>query len=280
MGIAVFVVCVISTAIVTGVTVSFVVSKSRADKNFTNDEVRKQRDYLEFLTNQLTHANKELEAFCYSVSHDLRAPLRSINGFSKVLLEDYADKLDVQGKNYLQRIIAASQRMGQIIEGLLNLSRVTHAKIDQKRVDLSVLANTIVAELRQAQQDRCVEFVIGEGLIAHGDPQLLYVALENLLGNAWKFTRKCPQAKIEFGITQYDGKPAYFVRDNGVGFDMAFAGKLFGAFQRLHSATEFEGTGIGLAIVQRIIHRHGGQIWAEGAVDRGATFYFTIASLT
>jgi len=280
LGIAVFVFCIISTVVVAGVIVFFIVSKSRAGKNFTNDEVRKQRDYLKFLTNQLTHANKELEAFCYSVSHDLRAPLRSINGFSKVLLEDYADKLDEQGKNYLQRIIAASQRMGQIIEGLLNLSRVTHAEIHQERVDLSVLANTIAAELRQMQQDRCVEFIIGEGLVTRGDPQLLSIVLENLLGNAWKFTGKCLQAKIEFGITWYDGKPAYFVRDNGVGFDMAFAGKLFGVFQRLHSATEFEGTGIGLAIVQRIIHRHGGQIWAEGAVNQGATFYFTISSLT
>lgn len=279
MGIAVFVVCIVSTAVVTGGIVFFVVSKAGAGKGLTNDEVRKQRDYLESLTSRLTDANKELEAFCYSVSHDLRAPLRSINGFSKVLLEDYADKLDEEGKNCLQRIVAASRRMGQIIEGLLNLSRVTHVELHQKRVDLSVLANAIAGELRQTRQDRHVEFLIGEGLVAYGDPQLLYIVLANLLGNAWKFTGNRSHAKIEFGTTQYDGKPVYFVRDNGVGFDMTFAGKLFGAFQRLHPATEFEGTGIGLAIVQRIIHRHGGQIWAEGRVGQGATFYFTVASL-
>ncbi len=245
----------------------------------TDDELIKQRDHLEYLTNQLIQANKELEAFCYSVSHDLRAPLRSIDGFSKVLMEDYADQLDERGKNYLQRIIAASQRMRQIIEGLLILSRVTHTEIRQKRIDLTALANNIAEELRQTQPDRNVEFVIDEGLIAHGDPQLLRITLENLLGNAWKFTMKRPYAKIEFGITQYGEKPVYFVRDNGVGFDMAFVGKLFGAFQRLHSVTEFDGTGLGLAIVQRIIHRHGGQIWAEAEVDKGAVFYFTIASL-
>jgi PAS domain S-box-containing protein len=239
------------------------------------EELRKQRDHLEYLTSQLTVSNKELEAFCYSVSHDLRAPLRSINGFCKALMEDYPDKLDTQGKNYLQRVNAASQRMGQLIDDLLNLSRITRSEMRRKTVDLSALAKKIATELREAQPERQAEFIIAEKLIAYGDPQLLRIVLTNLLGNAWKFTGKRPRARIEFGVTKHDGKPVYFVRDNGDGFDMAFVNKLFGAFHRLHSTTEFEGTGIGLATVQRIIHRHGGQIWAEGAVDQGATFYFT-----
>lgn len=240
------------------------------------NELRKQRDRLQHLTTQLTTVNKELEAFCYSVSHDLRAPLRSIDGFSKALMEDYADKLNAEGKNYLQRVCGASQRMGQLIDDLLNLSRITRNEIRRKTFGLSELVETIAAELQEKQPERHVEFVITNGLVVNGDPQLLRIGIENLLSNAWKFTRKHLQARIEFGVTEYEGKPAYFVRDNGVGFDMNYASKLFGAFQRLHSTTEFEGTGIGLATVQRIIHRHGGRIWAEGVVDQGATFYFTI----
>ncbi|HIH22218.1 TPA: PAS domain S-box protein [Candidatus Micrarchaeota archaeon] len=245
------------------------------ERKRAEEELRKQRDHLEYLTSQLTVSNKELEAFCYSVSHDLRAPLRSINGFCKALMDDYPDKLDTQGKNYLQRVNAASQRMGQLIDDLLNLSRITRSEMHRKTVDLSALAKKIATELQEAQPERQAEFIIAEKLIAYGDPQLLRIALTNLLGNAWKFTRKRPRARIELGVTKHDGKPVYFVRDDGDGFDMAFVNKLFGAFQRLHSTTEFEGTGIGLATVQRIIHRHGGQIWAEGAVDQGATFYFT-----
>ncbi|MGQ3686003.1 MAG: ATP-binding protein [Candidatus Loosdrechtia sp.] len=240
------------------------------------DELRKQRDHLEYLTTQLTTANRELESFCYSVSHDLRSPLRSMDGFSKALLEDYPDKLDTQGKNYLHRICAASHHMGQLIDDLLALSRTTRATINYKTVNLSALVKTIVADLMKKEPNRKIRFVATDGLTAHGDPQLLTIALDNLINNAWKFTKNCSIANIEFGASQQDGKTVFFVRDNGVGFDMAYANKLFGAFQRLHSAAEFEGTGIGLATVQRIILRHGGNVWAEGFVNKGATFYFTL----
>ncbi len=229
-------------------------------------------------TFELAALNKELAAFAYSVSHDLRAPLRGIDGFSQALLEDYADKLDAEGQDYLRRVRAASQRMGQLIDDLLKLSRVTRAQVRRETVDLSSLAQVVAAELEQREPERQVEFVIGEGLITKGDARLLRVMLENLLGNAWKFTAKHPRTRIEFRVTQHKGESAYFVRDDGVGFDMAYADKLFGAFQRLHSADEFEGTGIGLATVQRIIHRHGGRVWAEGAEEQGATFYFTLAA--
>lgn len=225
---------------------------------------------------ELSAVNKELEAFSYSVSHDLRAPLRSIDGFSKVLLEDYVDKLDAQGKDYLQRVRAASQRMAQLIDDLLNLSRVTRSDMRREVVNLSALAQGIAAELRNVEPERHVEFVIVEGLVVNGDSQLLRLALENLLGNAWKFTGKHPSARIEFGVETYDSKCAYFVRDDGAGFDMSYLDKLFTPFQRLHAVTEFSGTGIGLALVQRIIHRHGGRVWAEGQVEKGATFYFTL----
>ena len=228
-------------------------------------------------TMQLEAANKELEAFSYSVSHDLRSPLRSIDGFSQVLLEDYREQLDDEGKDYLQRIRAAAQRMAQLIDDLLNLSRVTRSDMHRERVNLSALAETITIELQQGQPDQAVECVIAPGLIADGDTHLLRIVLENLFSNAWKFTSRHPQAHIEFGsIRQPDGRLAYFVRDDGAGFDMAYADKLFGAFQRLHGMTEFPGTGIGLATVQRIIQRHGGRIWAEAAPEKGATFYFTL----
>ena len=225
---------------------------------------------------ELSSVNKELEAFCYSVSHDLRAPLRSVDGFSKALLEDYADKLDDQAKDYLQRVRAASQRMAQLIDDLLNLSRVTRSDMHRDTVNLSAIAEGVVEELQNLDPGRHAEFVIKEGVIVDGDGRLLKLVLENLLGNAWKFTGKHAQARIEFGITPDGGKPAYFVRDDGAGFDMAYAEKLFAPFQRLHGMAEFPGTGIGLALVQRIIHRHGGRIWAEGGVEKGATFYFTV----
>jgi PAS domain S-box-containing protein len=227
-------------------------------------------------TAQLESANKELEVLAYSVAHDLRAPLRSLDGFSQALLEDYADELDAQGQDYLRRVRTASQRLGRLIDGLLHMCQVARSEIRRERVDLSALARLIAAELQKTQPERQVTFVIADGLVTYGDARLLHVALDSLLGNAWKFTSKHPRARIEFGLTEHDGQPVYFVRDDGAGFDMAYAAKLFGAFQRLHGTAEFEGTGIGLAAVQRIVHRHGGRIWAEGAVEQGATFYFTL----
>ncbi|MEE8470041.1 MAG: ATP-binding protein [Dehalococcoidia bacterium] len=228
-------------------------------------------------TAQLQAANKELESFAYSVSHDLRAPLRGIDGFSQILLEDYTDSLDAEGQNYLRRIRAASQRMGELIEDILGLGRLMRLEMNREAVDLSSIASEIAEEVRQTQPDRQVEFVINEGVAAHGDAHLLRVALDNLLRNAWKYTGKHPQARIEFGMAQHNGENAYFVRDDGAGFDMVYADRLFGAFQRLHSESEFEGTGIGLATVQRVVHRHGGRVWAEGVVEKGATFYFTLS---
>ena len=230
---------------------------------------------LEDANRELEGANRELEAFSYSVSHDLRAPLRSIEGFSQILLEDYADRLDEEGEDYLGRVQAASRRMALLIDDLLILSRVTRSALKRETVDLSVLAREIAAELKNSQLEREAEFVIAGGLTANGDARLLRLALENLLNNAWKFTKREEKATIEFGSTTLGGRErVYFVRDNGVGFDEAYAGKLFGAFQRLHQ--EFEGTGIGLTTVQRIVRRHGGRVWAGGAVGEGATFYFTL----
>jgi len=227
-------------------------------------------------TAELRAANKELEGFAYSVAHELRSPLRSMDGFSLALLEDYADKLGEDGQDCLQRVRAASQRMAQLVDDLLHLSRVTRREVHRETVDLSTLARAIAAELQEMQPERQVEFVIAEGVAAKGDEHLLRVVMESLLDNAWKFTARHPRARIEFGAAEYDGETAYFVRDDGVGFDMTYAGKLFGTFQRLHAMTDFEGTGIGLATVQRIIDRHGGRVWAEGAVGQGATFYFTL----
>jgi light-regulated signal transduction histidine kinase (bacteriophytochrome) len=193
-----------------------------------------------------------------------------------MLLEDYADELDDEGRDYLRRVRAGAGRMGELIDALLSLSRLTRGEMRSETVDLSAMAGEISDDLRRAHPKREVEVQITLGLAANGDARLLKVALENLLGNAWKFTSEETHAKIEFGAARYDGTTAYYVRDNGVGFDQAYAGKLFGAFQRLHGADEFEGTGIGLATVQRVVHRHGGRIWAEGEEGRGATFYFTL----
>lgn len=226
---------------------------------------------------QLLAVNKELEAFSYSVSHDLRAPLRSLDGFSQALLEDYAKILDETGKDYLNRVRAASQRMGQLIDDMLNLARVTRAEMRREVVNLSQMARAVAAELRKTQPERRVEFYIAEGIVANGDARLLRVVMDNLLGNAWKYTGKHPTATIEFSMTQNDGRQIYFVRDDGAGFDMKYAEKLFGAFQRLHAMTDFSGTGIGLATVQRIIHRHGGRVWAESNVEQGTIFYFTLS---
>jgi len=243
-------------------------------------EIRRLNEELEQRvrerTEQLEAANRELESFSYSVSHDLRSPLVHVDGFSQILLEDYADRLDRDGVNYLQRIRAGTKRMGQLIDDLLNLSRVSRSELTPQTINLSKMAQVISLELQALQTERPVTFTIAEGVTASGDVRLLRVVLENLLGNAWKYSSKQEQAVIEFGVTELDGDTAYYVRDNGVGFDMAYAGKLFGAFQRLHGVSEFEGTGIGLATVHRIIHRHGGRVWAEGEVGRGATFYFTL----
>ena len=227
-------------------------------------------------TAQLEAANKELEAFSYSVSHDLRAPLRGIDGFSLALIEEYSDRLDATGQHYLQRVRAGSRHMAQLIEDLLNLSRVTRSEIHRVRVDLSALARTVIAELQRLHPERRVRAEIADGLVTHGDPGLLRAMFENLLGNSWKFTRKHEVATIEVGVTEREGERAYFVRDDGAGFDMAYANKLFRPFQRLHTMEDFEGTGIGLATVQRIVLRHGGRVWGEAAVERGATFYFVL----
>ncbi len=243
-------------------------------------KVLKYQEHLEELvtdrTKQLTSLVKELESFSYSVSHDLRAPLRAIDGFSKMILEDYSNSLDDQGKKYFYRIRAASQRMSQLIDDLLHLSHISRRKLRIDDVDLSKLTLKLLNELQTNEPEREVEIKVLPEQVVKGDSKLLRLVLENLLSNAWKFTSKHAHAVIEFGVQQVNGKSAFFLRDDGAGFDMTFAGKLFGPFQRLHSESEFDGLGIGLATVQRIIHRHGGEIWAEGAVEQGATFYFTI----
>ncbi len=242
--------------------------------------LQKAHDELELRvherTNELNNINKELEAFSYSVSHDLRAPLRAIDGFSQALLEDYGEQLDATGQDHLQRVRLAAQRMSTLIDDMLNLSRVTRSEMRRERLDLSAVCRSIAEELQRGAPDRDVTFVITEGLTVDGDSRLLRVAIENLLGNAWKYTSAHNRARIEFGLKQDNGRPAYFVRDDGAGFDPRYSDRLFGAFQRLHAMTEFPGTGVGLATVQRIIRRHGGEIWAEGAVEKGATFYFTL----
>jgi len=239
-------------------------------------ELQERNEALRRNAAELLAANQELDAFAYSVSHDLRAPLRSIDGFSQVLLEDYAEQLDEAGRDSLRRVRAASQRMGTLIDDLLKLARVTRVEMRSELVDLSGMARDIAAELQRTDAGRQVEFVIAPGLNARADPPLLRVALENLLRNSWKYTAKQPRPRVEFGSIEANGGQAFLVRDNGAGFDMKYMDKLFGVFQRLHSAAEFEGTGVGLATVRRIITRHGGRIWAEGAVDQGATFYFTL----
>ena len=231
-------------------------------------------------TAELQAANQELEAFSYSVSHDLRAPLRAIDGFSMALLEDCADKLDETGRDYLDRVRAATQRMGHLIDDMLALSRITRAEMRHEVVNLSDIANQVLAELQKSDADRKIELHVQPGLIAEGDARLLRIVLENLLGNAWKYTGRQSKACIEFGATGnkdgIDDFREYFVRDNGAGFDMVYDDKLFGAFQRLHPAADFPGTGVGLATVQRVIHRHGGRVRGEGKPGEGATFYFSL----
>ncbi|MEQ6340296.1 MAG: CHASE domain-containing protein [Gammaproteobacteria bacterium] len=229
-------------------------------------------------TAQLEAAIKELEAFSYSVSHDLRAPLRSIDGFSQVLLEDYESSLDGTGQDYLRRVRAAAQRMGMLIDDLIKLSRATRASVNMGPVDLSSLASEIATELSNSFPGQHVDFITHPGIIAEGDRSLLQIVLENLLGNAWKYSSKTPDPRIEFGQIEESGRVVFFVRDNGAGFDMRYVDKLFVAFQRLHGVNAFSGTGIGLATVQRIITRHGGRVWAESKPGEGATFYFTLSA--
>jgi signal transduction histidine kinase len=229
------------------------------------------------LVDELEAKNEELDSFSYSVAHDLRAPLRSLDGFSLALLEDYADQLDEEGRRYLLFIRESAQKMAGLIDDLLALSRVTRSEFERRRVDLTEIANSIAERLRQSQPERQVAVAVAEGLVADGDRQLLGVLMDNLLGNAWKYTARRARAHIEVGSTVNGGEEVFHVRDNGAGFDMAYANKLFGVFQRLHSARDFEGTGIGLATVQRIVRRHGGKVWADGKVDEGATFYFSLS---
>jgi signal transduction histidine kinase len=251
---------------------------------------------LEESSARLAESNKELEAFAYSVSHDLRAPLRSIDGFSRIVQDRYAALLDATGQDYLRRVRAASQRMGQLIDDLLALSRVSRAELRRERLDVTALAEAVVIELCERQPERDVRIAIQPGMEAAGDPSLIRVALENLIGNAWKFSGKRERAEIEVGTLgpmvgrgalgaperrtagRLGGLTVFFVRDNGAGFEMAYADKLFGAFQRLHGAADFEGTGVGLATVQRIVRRHNGWVWAEAEPDQGATFYFALPS--
>ena len=232
---------------------------------------------LERRTAELEVANEELEAFTYSVSHDLRAPLRGIDGFSKALIEDYGDVLQDGAIEYLTRVRMAAQRMGLLIDDLLKLARTARGELAFEEVNLSAVVQVIATELAEREPERVVTFEIAPDLIARSDSRLLKVVLDNLLDNAWKFTGKHKRAKIEFGASIRNGETAYSVRDDGAGFDMAYAHKLFTPFQRLHGVTEFDGTGVGLATVARIVHRHGGRVWAEGAaVEKGATFCFTL----
>ena len=243
----------------------------------TYETALQRNEHLKAAQEELQGANQELEAFSYSVSHDLRTPLSVIAGFSELLWLDYASQFDEQGKKHLAMIRRATEKMNRLINDLLNLSRAARAEITRKKVDVTAMARSIAAELRKVEPARKVDIVIEEGMAAEGDEALLRIAIENLFRNAWKFTSKQEQARIEAGWEPGDS-PVYYVRDNGAGFDMADRERLFASFQRLHSESEFPGTGLGLTIVQRVIARHGGRIWAEGRVNEGATFYFTVGS--
>jgi light-regulated signal transduction histidine kinase (bacteriophytochrome) len=243
-----------------------------------NDDLQALNETLRHQKVELENVNRELEAFSYSVSHDLRAPLRSIDGFSKALVEDFGGALGPAAHRYLGKIRDAAQRMGALIDDLLALGHLTRAPLRRGDVDVTEIVRRIADRLTREAPERSVAFQIQSGVRASADASLLTAVFENLLGNAWKFTSKADNARIEFGCEPRDDVSILYVRDNGAGFDMAYADKLFGAFQRLHTTNDFEGTGIGLATVQRIVHRHGGRVWAEGAVGAGATFYFTLSA--
>lgn len=253
-----------------------VAERKSAEEKFRRLTLELERRVKE-RTAQLEGTNKELEAFCYSVSHDLRAPLRTIRGFSEVLLEQYSAQLDSRGQDFLRRTCDAGLQMDKLIEDLLKLSRVARGEIERRDINLSAIAQEIAGDLAKSEPQRAVEFAITPGVSGNGDERLLRLVIDNLLRNAWKFTGKQSNARIEFGRTNGEASP-FFVRDNGVGFDMAYAGKLFGVFQRLHSPAEFAGSGVGLAIVQRVVNRHGGRVWADARINAGATFYFTLPS--
>ena len=265
------------------VTAGVVVFHDVTERKAAEEEVCRLNDELErrvvSRTQQLEAANRELEAFAYSVSHDLRAPLRAIDGFSAMVAEDAADRLTDEERANLQRVRAAAQRMARLIDDLLGLSRVSQRMLDREDVDVSALAGEVVAELRESDPLRRVDALVAPGLRAHADPVLLRLVLANLIGNAWKFTARRETAHVEVGAVETEGERAFFVRDDGVGFDMRHAAHLFGVFQRMHAAREFEGEGIGLATVKRLVARHGGRVWAEAEVGRGATFYFTLPGL-
>jgi PAS domain S-box-containing protein len=239
-------------------------------------ERRQSEEDLRRTSEALSAANQELESFSYSVSHDLRAPLRGIDGFSRALEEDHGEALPEEGRRFITRIRNATRRMGLIIDDLLLLSRVARTELRRERVDLGALALEVYATLRAAEPARDVRLAVGEGLLVWADPRLLRLVLENLLGNAWKYTSKRETAHVEFAARPEGAETVYYVRDDGAGFDMAYADKLFAAFSRLHSASEFPGSGIGLATVARIVHRHGGRVWASGQAGEGATFFFTL----
>lgn len=230
-------------------------------------------------TRELEHSNRELEAFSYSVSHDLRAPLRALDGFSKALLDEYSAKLDEQGCHYLQRVRTTAQKMSTLIDDLLDLSRVTRGPLRKQVINLTEVARGILSEFQRKDSERSVALEIEDGLSATADRRMVKLVLLNLLGNAWKYTEKTPQPRIAFGSSNHTEGPVFYIRDNGVGFDMACADRLFVPFQRLHLESEFAGTGIGLAATQRAISRHGGRIWAEATVGAGATFYFTLGNI-
>jgi signal transduction histidine kinase len=242
----------------------------------SEQEARELAELRAELVRDLEYKNRELESFSYAVSHDLRAPLRRIESYAGAVVETQCERLDETGKLFLQRIGETSRQMSQLIDDVLHLARVTRAEVNVHEVDLSALTAAILGRFREVEPDRQVECVVRPGVIVNGDGRLLRIALENLLSNAWKFTARRERARIEFGTRIEEGETVYYVRDDGAGFDMEYVSRLFGPFQRLHLTTEFPGTGIGLATVQRIVHRHGGRVWAEGAVDRGATFSFTI----
>ncbi|MDQ3365077.1 MAG: PAS domain-containing protein [Myxococcota bacterium] len=245
------------------------ISHDITDRKRADAQLRDAKEALE-------HANRELESFAYSIAHDLRSPLRGILGYSQAVLEDAGPKLDAQPRLYLQRVQESAERMARLIDELLGLARITQAEIVRSRVDLTAIARASIAGLQQGDRQRRVEVTIGEQLLAHGDPHLLAIVVDNLLDNAWKFTAKRAVAHIEVGALEVDGRTAFFVRDDGAGFDMAYADQLFGVFRRLHPADEFPGTGIGLATVARIVHRHHGRVWADAEVGGGATFYFSL----
>jgi PAS domain S-box-containing protein len=254
------------------------VARDITSRRRTEEAIANLNRELEQRVAELAAANAELEAFSYSVSHDLRGPLRAIDGFSKILVEHYRESLDDQARHYLDRVRAGSQRMGQLIDDLLSLARINRTEIRPTHVDLAALARDVIEELRRGDPARTVDVQIDGSALALGDVRLIRVALENLLGNAWKFTSHTAKPQIGFGSERRDGVPTFYVRDNRAGFDMTYVDKLFAPFQRLHDATQFEGTGIGLATVQRIVHRHGGRVWAESDPGQGATFWFTLGA--